>query len=155
MKAKWTKKSIKLEAKKYETKSQFQANNSSAYQAARRFGMIARLFPKKMQKKSCVKWNRESVLKVLTTVKSRRQLKVLYNGAYLYALRTGMLSEAVVNLRPGFNKKGSFTLTQLEELASKYKTKKEFYNGNYNAYFFAYRHGLLGSLGPWKTAENN
>jgi len=89
----WNKKeNIILEARKYNTKKEFEVNNKSAYHAAIKNGWIKELYPDP-DKKPNGYWTYDKCKKAANTCKTRSEYAKKYNTAYNLSNFNGWLDE--------------------------------------------------------------
>lgn len=158
----WTKKeNVITEAKKYSSKSDFQSNNTSAYQAALKYGWIKEMhWLVKREQKPFGYWkNKENVIneskKYTTTLDFRKKS----NTAYQMAKKEGYLDELIWLENSKYNKRKHTNTSNnrhpkgywkdrenIMREARKYSNKKEFKSGNLYAYLAAYRYGYIDDM---------
>jgi len=92
MPKKWTNEAIAKEAKKYETRNEFQKGNNSAYNAARSQGILDKVC--KYMKPVYKNWSNAAIAKEAKKYQTRGEFKKGSDGAYQAARRRGII-EAV------------------------------------------------------------
>jgi hypothetical protein len=99
---KWTKKTIRAEATKYRTRSEFIKNAPGAYQAAKRIGISQEIFPLPLHKN----WSKENIIFEALKYETKAQFKKYSPVAYRKACKLGIHPE-IMAMMPYYNKRGT------------------------------------------------
>jgi hypothetical protein len=135
---KWTEDKIRQEAKKYNSKSEFEVGSRNAYKASLRLGIINDLGFVNIRKS----WDEDSVRREAKKYNSKSEFEVGNPSAYQASVRLGIINDL------GFvNKLKSWDEESIRKEAKKYNTKIEFIKGNISAYEAAKRLGIFDDLG--------
>lgn len=157
----WMKKeNVMNESRKYCSKVDFQKNNTSAYQAALKYGWIKEMpwLVKQIQKPYGYWKNKENVIneskKYATTLDFRKNSIVAYQAAK----KGGYLNELIWLKKPKCDKKNNKTNNSKHHKgywknrenimaeARKYSTKEEFQKGNLTAFLAAHKYGYIDEM---------
>lgn len=143
----WTLESLLLEAKKYNTRFEFQKNNHGAYESARIKGILpditGHMIPTHVLKsklKNSMKWNEEKLFKEALNYTTRLQFKLSAAGAYKAAIRLNLLEKVCIHMKVS---KKQWTNNELLREASLFDTRQEFARGNRKAYEIAIRRRII------------
>ena len=96
---KWTKEKLQAEADKHKTKKDFKENNSSAYEYAKKDGLLDDLFKNHVNKgysenkSSDEHWTKEKLQKEANKHKTKKDFKENNSSAYEAAKKSGLLDE--------------------------------------------------------------
>lgn len=137
---KWTKEMTYEEAKKYQSRLEFEKGNNSAYNAAKRNKWLDD-YTWFAQSANISKWNYETCFEEAKKYNSRGEFQKCSVRAYHVALKNRWLDDYEWFLPSASAKKWNYE-TCLEE-AKKYKSKVEFMNSNSSAYNVARRNRWL------------
>ena len=142
---KWTKENVFEEARKYETKSEFEKGCGSAYEIARRNGWLSEMTWFKELLKPKGYWSKENVFEESRKYQTRFEFSRGSGRAYEIARRNGWLKEMFwFKERVAHNKK--WTKETVFEESRKYQTRFEFSRGSGSAYQVALRNGWLEEM---------
>ena len=151
---------ILTEGKKYATKSEFEKNNRSAYEAARRYGWLTEMdwFIEKKQKPKGYWSNKEAVFNEAKKYSSRTEFKDGSNGAYNAAKKNKWLEE--MPWLKSKSKKGSEhikrrwkTKEDIIEESKKFTSRSEFNKKSKTAYEIARKNKWLDEM-VWLVNKN-
>ena len=156
----WAKKENVLEeARKYNSKKEFEENNISAFLAAHRYGFIKEMtWLVKQEQHPKNYWDNDRIKKEASKYKSKTEFANKNRAAYNAAKRLNIIdnffpnkakkAEKVIKDTPN-NKlpKGYWkNRDNMMSEARKYKTKEEFQKGNLTAFLAAYRYGYIDEM---------
>ena len=142
----WTKDKVLKEAKKYNTRSEFHKNSSSAFLYAKKLGIREECY-KHMETPSRIrKWTPEAVAKEARKYKSRSEFQRNSRGAYKAAKDLGIKNEVCRHMKFKVRPNGTWTEDKIKIEAKKYKKKSHFKKGNGSAYQAAKRLGVLDKV---------
>lgn len=126
---KWTKDRLTELAKAYSTKIDFKRNNRSAYEAARKNGLLPEICAHMQpQRRSLTK---EVVAKIAKTYTTRREFELGDGSAYFAARENDWLDEVCSHMRKVYTE---WTKEAVAEIAKAYNSKTAFIRGNSAAY---------------------
>ena len=131
---KWNDETVREEARKYNSKTEFYNGCRGAYDYAKRKGMLNDLF-----ENIRIYWTEQSVSEEAKKYKSKSDFLRYNPGAYDYAYNHHMLDDL-------FGKTFHWTDDSVREEAKKYKSKSEFYKESAGAYMYAKKHNMLDDL---------
>lgn len=139
----WTPETIREEAKKYTTKTEFTKNNQVAFNHSLKYdGLLDDIFPKK----GPYSYNIEQCKELLKEYKKRIDLARSNSKLYLYIKSKGWLGELIPDMR--YYKKSKYDIESIKQLAKKYKYISDFVKEHPGPYDYAHRHGLISTLFP-------
>lgn len=98
---KWTKELLLAEALKYNTRSEFQAENRKAYAAALRQGIIDEICCHMQKAPKKLKWTKDRLMEEARKYKSRVAFSKGSGGAYNSARKRGLLDEVCAHMFSG------------------------------------------------------
>ena len=127
---KWDKDSCYKEAKKYKSKIEFRRGSYGAYQAASKNKWLDDYV---WLEKQFGKWNEETCYKEAKKYQSRIEFQKAAKGAYKVAWQNGWLEDYTWLLKPEAHNK-RWNRENCYDEAKKYKSRKEFREGNGSAY---------------------
>lgn len=133
---KWTKESVKKEARKYESKSVFIKMSRGAANAARRMGIWEEVCSHMKVYIPSNKWTKGRCKSMAIKCKTRGEFQDKHVGAYQAAHRNGWLDELCVHMVSYKKPCGYWTKERCMLEAKKYKTRNSFQkysSGAYNA----------------------
>lgn len=139
----WTKELLELEAKKYETRAEFQRSNMSAYQKARRTGVLNEICAHMLWEGGKTTWEKQEIhdeaLKYTTRSEFAKKSANLYGKACEQGILDDVCSHMVV-------KRIKWTFEKIKAVAANYTTRSEFNYKEKGAYLYAYRKGWLDEI---------
>jgi len=141
MPIKWTYEKIAEEAKKYEMRNCFKSGNESAYNAARRLGILDKVCSH--MKHLHISWTYEMIGEEAKKYKTRNEFEKGSRGAYRAAKRRNILDEVCYHMTPV---RISWTYEMIAEEAKKYQSRRKFYEGSRSAYNAASRRDILDDV---------
>lgn len=133
----WTNETVKAEASKYETRTQFFKGCRSAYKYALNHKILDELFGKTNRNI----WNEESVRKEASKYKTRKEFKDGCESAYNWANNHKIMSDIFGDL--GLH---NWDEKSVREKALKCSSREEFHEKYGGAYEWARKHNLLDDL---------
>lgn len=136
----WTEARVREEAAKYGSKAEFVRGCNSAYNAARRLGIIDDLFENQYH---CY-WTEARVREEAAKHSTKTEFVRWCNSAYNAARRLGLIDDLFENQRI---QRCSWDEEVVRAEAAKYGTKAEFKRGCQSAYGAARRLGIIDNLG--------
>ena len=141
-KRKWTIEALKKEAKKYNSRSEFQSNNSSAYSTAAKENILeiicAHMNPLREAQNY---WTKEKCQERALLYKTKSDFKKNDGSAYTTAVREKWINEICTHMtKPKIERK--WTIERLYVEAQKYETIKEFKMKSHSAYVTAIKLGI-------------
>lgn len=152
---KWTKKILQEEANKYESRVEFKKNHDFAYRAAKEKGILNELFENHINNgysKKLVRrgyWTEEQLQEEANKYKNRNEFKKFSTSAHHAAVDKKILNKLFQN----HTNKGYITVPnnywteeKLQNLANKYKSRREFELNNKVAYAKVVKKGELDKL---------
>ena len=132
---KYTEDILRELAKGYSSKVEFYKGNCAAYTAARKLGLLDKIFGKN------VRWTEETIREDAKKYSSKTEFSKGNNSAYTAAIKNykGLLDEI-------FGENVRWTEEMIREEAKKYSSKTKFRKGNSSAYGAAYKLGILDDI---------
>lgn len=151
---KWTYDKLRKEALKYQTKSEFEKSNASAYVIAKRKQYLDDICSHMVCGRT--KWTREKLFVEASKYCTRNDFHKGSPNAYSSAQRIGLLDEICQHM---LNKHVSWSSEHILKEALNYKTRRQFKLGSNKAYQAALRLGIIDSVchhmkdprGSWKS----
>ncbi len=147
---KWTNEELALEALDYKTRGEFQKNSNSAYQTARKKGLMAQIcahMPKHVsmvgENNPAFKWTLEYLKKEAFKYNSRNEFREKNVNAYSRAKAKKILDQICSHMEPSLTE--AYSYGELQEEALKYDTRMEFQK-NSRAYTVASKRGVLDQI---------
>lgn len=142
---KWTKPKVFKEAQKYQSRSEFASNCSSAYSVATKKGWIDQMnWMTEKWAHPTPKWTKEAVFEESKKYSTRRQFEDGASSAYSKALQYGWLDDM-----PWLEvTRKSWTKDEVFEESKKYNSRSLFYKGAPGAYGIARRNKWFVEM-PW------
>ena len=141
----WTIEKVKEEAKKYDSRSAFQRGCVSAYAVAYRRGILDEVCAHMQNMRATPrKWTPEAIQAAANKVSTRGEFTKTYGGAYIAAMRLGILNEVCAHMPKKAKKK--WTEDRVVEEAMKYGKRSEFALKAPGAYESARRTGVLDKI---------
>ena len=140
----WSHKTIKEKALKYKTLIDFSQNDSGAYNAARKLGILSTVTSHmKRQRVTKGSYTTESMLKTAKKFKTRQEFKINSPAVYCAALKSGEMNFICSHMesRGKWNHK-----KDIEKEAKKYSSRYEFQRLSQSAYNSAIRNGWLDDV---------
>lgn len=137
---KWTNEVIKKEALKYNTRSDFEKHNKTAYNAAHSRGIFDDVCSHMTIK--LIKWTEEMLKEEALKYNNRSDFQSGNSGAYKSAIRKGILNDVCSHM---IYKLINWDEKMIRKEALKYNTRNDFKNGS-NAYRSAQRKGILDDV---------
>ncbi len=139
----WVPETIREEAKKYKTKTEFTINSQVAFNHSLKYeGLLDDIFPKKEP----FNYTLEQCKEMIKSYKSRMDLSRKNMKLYLYVKNKGWLQELIPDMR--YHKKSKYSVDGIKELAKNYKFISDFVREQPGPYDFAHRNGLIPTLFP-------
>ena len=143
---KWDLVSVKAEAKKYKSLSEFAKNNQSAYRWAKRNCVIDEVCPHMPRPPLPKNWNLAEVKAEAKKYNSRSEFHKNNQTAYNWARTNGILDEACAHMHRQHSAKKKWNLAKIKAEAKKYKTRYEFAKKVSGAYEWARTNGVLDEV---------
>ena len=159
-KHKWTEVTIKEEALKYKTRSEFAKESPSAYARARRLGLLNEVCSHMFSSisKTSPKWTEETIKEEALKYKTRSEFAKGSPSAYDKARRSGLLNEVCSHMpkrreqpkmyrlisKPSRQPKWNYFTMKAE--AERYTTRTQFAQGSSGAYDQARLEGCLDDI---------
>lgn len=139
---KWTLEALKKEAKKYNSRSEFQNKNSSAYSIAAKENLLDEICVHMNPLREAPNyWTKEKCQERALLYKTKSDFKKHDGSAYTTAVREKWLNEICTHMtKPQIKRK--WTIEKLYAEAKKYKTIKEFKMKSHSAYVTAQNLGI-------------
>lgn len=139
---KWTLEALKKEAKKYNSRSEFQSKNSSAYSIAAKENLLDEICVHMNPLREAPNyWTKEKCQERALLYKTKSDFKKHDGSAYTTAVREKWLNEICTHMtKPQIKRK--WTIEKLYAEAKKYKTIKEFKMKSHSAYVTAQNLGI-------------
>lgn len=139
---KWTLEPLKKEAKKYNSRSEFQSKNSSAYSIAAKENLLDEICVHMNPLREAPNyWTKEKCQERALLYKTKSDFKKHDGSAYTTAVREKWLNEICTHMtKPQIKRK--WTIEKLYAEAKKYKTIKEFKMKSHSAYVTAQNLGI-------------
>jgi predicted GIY-YIG superfamily endonuclease len=118
---KWTKDEVEKEVQKYKTKSEFQKNSNSAYQAAVRNKWLKDVTQDYIQVLKT--WTKDEVIDLAKQFTKMNDFKKTYPKAYGAARHNGWLKDVREIMTPAYEK---WDVEKLKDISSKYNNLQKF-----------------------------
>jgi len=161
---KWNKKTLQKEVNKYNTRSELNTNNPSAYNASLKKKIIDELFKNHInqgrsnKQKEFKYWTKERLQEEVNKCKTRNEFREKSHNAYYAANNLKIINELFKDLpnKGRTNKQkisGYWTKETLQEEVNKYKIRSEFKKNNGSAYNASKRLDILNEL--FENHKNN
>ncbi len=150
VKVKWTYESVRLEALKYSSRTEFSTKSGGAYSAAKRHKWLEDVcahIPNKL-----IKYSDEYIFSVASKFETKSEFQRTEPKIYQAANERKLLAEIGKNMKRGGTK---WTLEKLSAEAKKYETRGEFKKRNSPAYGSARKQGLLNTICKHMSRANN
>ena len=144
----WTYERVKEEAKKYNTRNEFQNNCGSAHFVARKNNWLDDV-TKHMERKRKPKgyWTYDSIKQEAKKYDTRNKFQIGSNGAYKFAYKNNFLDDITKHMDQKNRKpKGYWTFELVKKNAEKYNTIGEFYKNCKGGYSSAYKNNWLDDV---------
>lgn len=139
----WTPETIREEAKKYRTKTEFTINSQVAFNHSLQYeGLLDDIFPKKEP----LSYTFEQCKELVKPYNSRMELSRNNNKLYLYVKNNGWLEELIPDMR--YHKMSKYSVESIKELAKNYQYISDFVKDHPGPYDYAHRYGLVPTLFP-------
>lgn len=139
----WTFDTIREEAKKYRTKTEFTINSQVAFNHSLKYeGILDDIFPKKEP----LTYTFDECKELIKPYSSRMDLSRNNSKLYLYVKQKGWLEELIPDMR--YHKMSKYTKESIIELAKKYNFISDFVREHPGPYDYAHRYGMIPSLFP-------
>lgn len=143
----WTIERIKSEAKKYQTRSEFQKNAVSAYNRAHKSGWLDEVCEHMERlRKSNGYWTKERILDESSKYRTLKEFRDGSHGAYDSAYDMGLMEELHRRMQMDKKPNGYWTFERVAEEARNYATRTEFQRGASSAYSKASKMGWLDDI---------
>jgi hypothetical protein len=126
----------------YHDRASFQRGDSAAYQICRTRGWLD-VVCAHMDAPQRRKWTKEEVIVVAAQCADRTEFITKHSGGYSHACHNGYIGEVDV-LFP--RKLRKLTDVQLQDIASRFATRKDFERGDASAYVMALNRGIMDSV---------
>ncbi len=139
----WVPDTIREEAKKYRTKTEFTIKSQVAFNHSLKYeGLLDDIFPKK----ESVNYTFEECMELVKPFKSRMDLSRNNMKLYLYVKNNKWLEKLIPDMR--FHRKSKYSLESVTELAKNYNFISDFVREQPGPYDYAHRNGLIPVLFP-------
>lgn len=141
----WNKEKCQEEAKKYNSRVEFQFGSKSAYSFSRKNGWLDFVCTH-MERKQNPKnyWTKERCAGEAIKYSSRKKFATNSNSAYQSAKKNGWLDEICEHIpKKEIKPNGYWTIERCISEAQKYKNRKEFIKNSYSAYQISLRNGWI------------
>ena len=147
---KWTKEKCHEKALKYKTRGEFEKNDSSVCQAARKYGWMDEICSH-MIREHHKKWTKEKCHEEALKYGTRSEFQDSEAGAYTSARINGWLDEICSHMTSSQKQSGHWLNKEnCREESSKYKGRKEFHDKCGSAYNVATKMKWLDEFFPKK-----
>lgn len=145
-KKKWTFEALQTEALKYNTRSEFGRNNTSAYSIAAKMKILDEICSHMNPVHKCSNyWTKEKCRERALLYSTKADFKREDGSAYTTAVREKWLTDICSHMvKPPVKRK--WTITKLHAEAQKYETIKEFKMKSQSAYVTAGKLGILKQI---------
>lgn len=143
---KWTEEKCQEEALKYKTKSEFKNNCSWGYLVAQRNGWVNKITQHYKKHKPKIKWTKEKCQEEANDYQYRVDFSKLSSKAYGACVRNGWLNEVCQHMEKSRMKSFKWSKEKCQNIALKYKHRKEFQTKHKNAYSAARYNGWLDEI---------
>lgn len=156
-KQKWTKKSVMLEAKNYQTRGEFLKGNGTAYRYAKENGMLDKLFPfKKDQKKAAIPatrgrkriWTKETCYAEAQKYTTLSEFRTNAPSAMDIAYKNGWLNEYTWLAKARERAKSAYTLDDMIGIRNQYPNKSMLAQKKPSVYKALKTQGFLNAMYP-------
>ena len=154
----WTESNIKLEAKKYKTRSQFLKGKPGAYRSAICTGILDNICmhmkpPKKdisyEDKNGVIKhvfWDKKRIITEAKKYQNKSDFIKKASGAYKAALRMGIVDVITSHMQSPIHPMNYWNKETIQSEALKYKIRKDFQQYGKGSFHAAIRLGILGEV---------
>lgn len=136
----WTKELCQVEALKFNTRTNFEKGNGSAYAAASKNGWLNEICLHMVTPLSCKPrgyWTKERCYEVALTCQTKLEFSTKYSRAYRNSRINGWLDEVCSHMTQFRKPNGYWTKERCQIEALKYKSRKEFNDNNRGCYQYA------------------
>ena len=138
----WTLDLLKIEAKKYNSKGEFNKNMPGAYRASNRLGIYSDV-TSHMNRLYVKAWVPDTIIEQSLQYDSLQDFIQTNKSAYNAAIKYGIIDEVTKHMS---RKHENWTVSKVEKEALKYSTRGDFQIKSSNAYQAAARLGVLDSV---------
>ena len=143
----WTTDKVKVEAKKYDSRSAFQRGCVSAYSAAYRQGILDEVCSHMKNLRALPrKWSQEAIQEVANKYATRGEFAKGCSSAYFAAIRLGILNNVCSHMPKKAKRKRKWTVERLADETMKYGNRDEFAHNAPEAYEVARRTGVIDKI---------
>ena len=151
----WTYEKVEEEAKKYNTRGEFQKRSQSAYVVAYNNKWLDNITNHMIEvKKPNGYWTYDRLEEEAKKYNTRGEFKKGNASAYLIVLKNIWLDDVTKHMtKRDIKPKGYWTYDKVEEEAKKYTLRKEFEKNNQSAYKVAYKNGWLPQITKHMTND--
>ena len=136
---KWNLENLKKEALKYNTEKDFIKFSNSAYQTARRLGVLDQILSH-VQRNVRRKYTKEEITQEALKYKTRNAFKIGSFPYYRAALKYGWIDDVTQHMMPSYE---TWTKDDVMKIASQFTNRDEFRKNNSKAYAAAHYNGWL------------
>lgn len=136
----WTEELVWLDGLKYNTRSEWQKQSQSAYQAARRLGIFDECCKHMIEVYNS--WTKEVCIKDALKYTTRNEWFKQSGSAYVAAKKLGIFDECCEHMIEGKKPNGYWTEELCKEEAKKYNTRGEWKKQSNSAYKAAKKLGI-------------
>lgn len=137
----WTNEMLAEEARKYQTRIEFQQKSHRAYCVAQKRGILKEICSHMLLLHTG--WTDEMLAEEARKYETRIEFQKGSNNAYSAARRRGIIDKICAHMQVNFY---IWTDEELAQEALKYNTRKDFHKSSKLAYQQAYRRGLLDKI---------
>lgn len=137
----WSEETLRLEALKYTSKSEFNSKRGSAVKAAKKLGIYESICEHMSDKYNT--WSNEDLTNEALKYNTRVEFQNNSNSAYITARTRGILDEICAHME---FKREDWTYEKVAEIAKQYTRRVDFQRNSPNAYAIANRKGWLDDL---------
>lgn len=143
-KLKWTNEKLRIEAKKYKTRGEFQINSASAYSSAHKRGLLNQICGHMYEpKKPHGFWTKARCIEEAKKYKSKQDFRTHSSAAYGKAEKNKWLNEICQHMKEIKKPNGFWNLEMCLNEAKKYSSYIEFQSNSSSAYGAALKNGWL------------
>jgi hypothetical protein len=150
MRVKWTREKIQEVANKYTRRRDFELNDTNAYAAASRRGILQEVCQHMPPTKE-FDWTEEKLMAIANRYKVLKDFNENEQAAYAYAYKSGLYEKATAHM---IKRKPIYTEDYLRQLVSNFKTVNEFREAHLVAYNTLRKKGLTHLLEHLEARNN-
>lgn len=137
----WSEETLRLEALKYTSKSEFNSKRGSAVKAAKKLGIYESICEHMSTKYNT--WSNEDLAKEALKYNTRAEFQNNSNSAYVLARTKGIMDEICGHMEAVHE---SWTYEKVAEISKQYTRRVDFQRNSPNAYATAKRNGWLDDV---------